>query len=322
MKNAFFINGSTVAIMALISFIAISCNDENVAIDMEANVDNNEDLIIDSKRMSFFNRINRELSRIQLSPNNLNVIRNREVPVFDRSHLTSAFEGLTKEHLSPETDDNDLFDRGSSKSYGMKIDYQNWRFQIDEQEENRVQSSKDWTNEEALVEQVEDFMTALEIEKDEWEEYEVRQLLSVMRQADGKSTEGNRPKIKVENHVVFAWRTLGGIPIASEKFVFNFKLDGTLQYLSGRWTPINYQASRLATPLDETEFTDRAISTLMEAGIPSESGRPINLATHYRIVSSENGPILELRGVANTVIDGSDGPDGEGVGESFEFGLF
>jgi len=84
---------------------------------------------------------------------------------------------------------------------------------------------------------------------------------------------------------VFFRRVLGDVEVAGDKMAFSFNRDGAFRKMRGRWTPVDYANSQLASPLSLQAFVRRAITTLLRHRVPPNSDTPIFLYTYFQPIA-------------------------------------
>ena len=84
---------------------------------------------------------------------------------------------------------------------------------------------------------------------------------------------------------VYFRRVLGDVEVAGNKLALSFNLDGSFRKMRGRWTPIDYANSQLASPLSQDAFVRRAINTLLIRRVPTDSDLPIFLYTYFQPIA-------------------------------------
>lgn len=101
----------------------------------------------------------------------------------------------------------------------------------------------------------------------------------------------------------FAYREIGGIPVDGDKIVFTYSLDGTLRKIVGRWTPVNYERSSIASSATMEQFLERAAEALLAVGVAEQGAKDIRLGTHFVREEAEPG-VFALRLMGYAVVPG------------------
>lgn len=92
------------------------------------------------------------------------------------------------------------------------------------------------------------------------------------------SVEGTTREVASKVVIV---RRLGGIPVAGDRIVLTYAIDGTLVKVIGRWEPIDYENSALSSSLDDAAIIERAAERLAASGIDSERVQSLGLRIIY-----------------------------------------
>lgn len=142
---------------------------------------------------------------------------------------------------------------------------------------------------------------------------EPRSLAASTVSADGVTEED-----LVVARKVFCRREIGGIRVLGDKIVASFTVDGQLRKVLGRWTPINYAESRLASTITEHDLVDRALNKIVDLGVTPTSTLWLKIGTGFRTDEYAPGRYrLVLVGLIDVAHDNGKGQ--VGMVESYDF---
>lgn len=163
-----------------------------------------------------------------------------------------------------------------------------------------------------FVEVAENLMRGLGATKDEWGE----PYLFRMGQGTRSEEEGPQPvQDAALVQLVRYDRTVGGIPVRGNRMTFGFHLDGSFEDMRGRWQPINFSKSDLATTLSEDDVKRQGIEALLNEGLLRKPGLdppedpPIAIETFYvtSFDAASGQYVLDLRAEAAAYLGEGEG---------------
>lgn len=145
-------------------------------------------------------------------------------------------------------------------------------------------------------------------------EVTVKHLAATSRDlATGTLTESGRLGTKV-----FAFRKLGGIPVAGNRLVASYLTDGRLKTVRGLWPRINLARSRLSSELSVDEVVARAADLLVEHRVNPDREEPIVLESFYELRPDAEGWVAVLRAAALVVTYGHENEPGRRERHDFD----
>lgn len=108
--------------------------------------------------------------------------------------------------------------------------------------------------------------------------------------------------------IVRVYRKLNGVPILSNKIVFNFDVEGSLWRIGGKWNQISLERSSIAKGITAGEIVDIAVEGLVKKGINGRGKRNIKLSLAYRVQKEHDSKsVIKLNVMAKTPIDNGQG---------------
>jgi hypothetical protein len=117
---------------------------------------------------------------------------------------------------------------------------------------------------------------------------------------------------------VFAFRKLGGLPVANNRLVASYLNDGRLLGVRGRWPAIDLERSRLRSDMRADEVVERALGLLVERGVNPHRPEPIVLESFYELRPEGSGWVAVLRASALVVSYNAEGEPGRRERHDFD----
>lgn len=93
------------------------------------------------------------------------------------------------------------------------------------------------------------------------------------------------------SHKLMIQRHIGGIPVIGDDMVVTLGLDGVFQKMIGRWSPVDYRASKLRTRMSGEQIVQRTLETAVERGWNEVPLDAVVLSTVYEFTDSSAGAL-------------------------------
>jgi hypothetical protein len=131
-----------------------------------------------------------------------------------------------------------------------------------------------------------------------------------VRAGEGRNPSWSQERVETKLYIE---RILGGIPVAEDRLVVTFALDGTLRKVIGKWRALDGTSVRMEKAWTAAEIVERGVAAVEARGQTKRQrlapGEPLRVST--RLVPEPAGQgrwSLALAGRVGIVIHGPQGP--------------